>query len=131
QLDLVVNTLTLVLQLLITGHLMKRLGVGITLVTMPVLSMIGFIALGFAPTLGLLAFFQVARRATNFGFTRPAREVLFTVLRREDKYKDESLIDNYVYRSGDQIGAWAFSGLRALGLVLARTGFFVGPVARP
>jgi ATP:ADP antiporter, AAA family len=128
QLDLVVNTLTLVLQVLITGHLMKRLGVGVTLVTMPVLSMIGFVALGFAPTLGLLAFFQVARRATNFGFTRPAREVLFTVLRREDKYKAKSLIDTFVYRSGDQIGVWSYSGLRALGLELTGVSFIAVPL---
>jgi AAA family ATP:ADP antiporter len=128
QLDLVVNTLTLVLQLLITGHLMKRLGVGVTLVTMPVLSMIGFVALGFAPTLGLLAFFQVARRATNFGFSRPAREVLFTVLRREDKYKAKSLIDTFVYRAGDQIGAWSYSGLRALGLGLTGISFVAVPL---
>lgn len=128
QLDLVVNTLTLVLQLLITGHLMKRLGVGITLVTMPLLSMIGFLALGFAPTLGLLAVFQVARRATNFGFTRPAREVLFTVLRREDKYKAKSLIDTFVYRAGDQIGAWSYSGLRALGLQLTGISFVAVPL---
>jgi AAA family ATP:ADP antiporter len=128
QLDLVVNTLTLVLQLLITGHLMKRLGVGITLVTMPLLSMIGFLALGFAPTLGLLAVFQVARRATNFGFTRPAREVLFTVLRREDKYKAKSLIDTFVYRAGDQIGAWSYSGFRALGLQLTGISFVAVPL---
>jgi AAA family ATP:ADP antiporter len=128
QLDLVVNTLTLVLQLLITGHLMKRLGVGITLVTMPLLSMVGFLALGFAPTLGLLAVFQVARRATNFGFTRPAREVLFTVLRREDKYKAKSLIDTFVYRAGDQIGAWSYSGLRALGLQLTGISFVAVPL---
>jgi AAA family ATP:ADP antiporter len=128
QLDLVVNTLTLVLQLLITGHLMKRLGVGITLVTMPLLSMIGFLALGFAPTLGLLAVFQVARRATNFGFTRPAREVLFTVLRREDKYKAKSLIDTFVYRTGDQIGAWSYSGFRALGLQLTGISFVAVPL---
>jgi ATP:ADP antiporter, AAA family len=128
QLDLVVNTLTLVLQLFITGHLMKRLGVGVTLVTMPVLSMIGFLALGFAPTLGLLAVFQVTRRATNFGFTRPAREVLFTVLRREDKYKAKSLIDTFVYRAGDQIGAWSYSGLRALGLQLTGISFVAVPL---
>ena len=128
QLDLVVNTLTLVLQLFITGHLMKRLGVGITLVTMPLLSMVGFLALGFAPTLGLLAVFQVARRATNFGFTRPAREVLFTVLQREDKYKAKSLIDTFVYRTGDQIGAWSYSGLRALGLQLTGISFVAVPL---
>ena len=128
QLDLVVNTLTLVLQLFITGHLMKRLGVGITLVTMPLLSMVGFLALGFAPTLGLLAVFQVARRATNFGFTRPAREVLFNVLRREDKYKAKSLIDTFVYRTGDQIGAWSYSGLRALGLQLTGISFVAVPL---
>jgi len=84
-LDLWVNTLTLVMQLLLTGQLMKSLGVTFTLVLMPTLSLAGFIAIGFVPLLSMLAVFQVLRRATTFAFMRPAREVLFTVLRREDK----------------------------------------------
>src|SRR5437870_6136451 len=91
KLDLSVNTLTLVLQIFVTGRLMKFLGVTVTLLFMPVLSLFGFAAMGFAPGLSVLAAFQVARRASTFAFMRPAREVLFTVLRREAKYKAKSL----------------------------------------
>jgi AAA family ATP:ADP antiporter len=119
KLDLSVNTLTLFLQIFITGRLMKFLGVTVTLLFMPVLSLFGFAAMGFAPVLGVLATFQVARRATTFAFMRPAREVLFTVLRREDKYKAKSFIDTFGYRCGDQFGAWSYGGMQALGLKLS------------
>ena len=117
KLDLTVNTLTLVLQVFVTGRLMKFLGVTVTLLFMPVLSLFGFAAMGWAPVLFVLAAFQVARRASTFAFMRPAREVLFTVLRREDKYKAKSFIDTFGYRCGDQLGAWSYSGLqKGLGL---------------
>lgn len=116
KLDLSVNTLTLILQIFVTGRLMKFLGVTVTLLCMPVLSLFGFAAMGYAPVLSVLAAFQVARRASTFAFMRPAREVLFTVLRREDKYKAKSFIDTFGYRCGDQFGAWSYSGMHALGL---------------
>src|SRR5438067_1315890 len=118
KLDLSVNTLTLFLQIFVTGRLMKFLGVTATLLFMPVLSLFGFAALGFAPVLPVLAAFQIARRASTFAFMRPAREVLFTVLRREDKYKAKSFIDTFGYRCGDQFGV-SYSGLKALGLSLS------------
>jgi len=111
KLDLTVNTLTLLLQVFVTGRLMKFLGVTVTLLFMPVLSLFGFAAMGFAPVLSVLAAFQIARRASTFAFMRPAREVLFTVLRREDKYKSKSFIDTFGYRCGDQFGAWSYSAL--------------------
>ena len=113
------NTLTLCLQIFLTGRLMKFLGVTVTLLFMPVLSLFGFAAMGVAPVLGVLATFQVARRASTFAFMRPAREVLFTVLRREDKYKAKSFIDTFGYRCGDQFGAWSYGGMQALGLKLS------------
>src|SRR5438477_2904459 len=93
KLDLSVNTLTLLLQTFLTGRLMKFLGVTVTLFFMPVLSLFGFDAMGITPVIAVLAIFQVARRASTFAFMRPAREVLFTVLRREDKYKAKPFID--------------------------------------
>ncbi len=129
QLDLVVNTLTIIGQLLITGRLLKWFGVGFTLAFLPVLSVLGFLGLGFWPVLGLLATFQVLRRAGNFAVTRPAREVLFTVLRREDKYKAKSFIDTFVYRAGDQIGAWSYPLLTWLGLGLTGISFVAAPLA--
>jgi ATP:ADP antiporter, AAA family len=129
QLDLAVNTLTIIVQLLLTGRLLKWFGVGFTLAFLPVLSMLGFLGMGFVPVLALLAVFQVLRRAGNFAVTRPAREVLFTVLRREDKYKAKSFIDTFVYRAGDQIGAWSYPLLTWLGLGLTGISFVAAPLA--
>jgi ATP:ADP antiporter, AAA family len=128
KLDLSVNTLTLFLQIFLTGRLMKFLGVTVTLLFMPVLSLFGFAAMGYAPVLAVLATFQVARRASTFAFMRPAREVLFTVLRREDKYKAKSFIDTFGYRCGDQFGAWTYGGLQALGLRLSPISYIAVPV---
>ena len=129
QLDLAVNTLTIFGQLLITGRLLKWFGVGVTLAFLPLLSLFGFIGMGLMPVLGLLAVLQVMRRAGNFAITRPAREVLFTVLRREDKYKAKSFIDTFVYRTGDQIGAWSYTFLTWLGLGLTGISFVAAPLA--
>ena len=124
NIDIAVNTITVLIQIFLTGRLMKWFGVGITLVLMPLLSAIGFAAIGVAPVLTVLATFQILRRAAGFALLRPAREVLFTVLRREDKYKAKSLIDTFGYRFGDQIGAWSYPLMRWLGLGLA--GDFLG-----
>ena len=129
QLDLAVNTLTVIVQLLLTGRLLKWFGVGFTLAFLPVLSTLGFLGMGFVPVLGLLAVFQVLRRAGNFAVTRPAREVLFTVLRREDKYKAKSFIDTFVYRAGDQIGALSYPLLTWFGLGLTGISFVAAPLA--
>jgi ATP:ADP antiporter, AAA family len=128
KLDLSVNTLTLLLQIFLTGRLMKFLGVTVTLLFMPVLSLFGFAAMGLVPVLTVLAIFQVARRASTFAFMRPAREVLFTVLRREDKYKAKSFIDTFGYRCGDQFGAWSYGGMQALGLGLSTISYIAVPV---
>lgn len=128
KLDLSVNTLTLFLQVFLTGRLMKFLGVTVTLLFMPVLSLFGFAAMGIAPVIAVLAVFQVARRATTFAFMRPAREVLFTVLRREDKYKAKSFIDTFGYRCGDQLGAWSYKGLQELGLGLSAISLVALPI---
>src|SRR5438128_456075 len=98
NIDIAVNTITVLIQIFLTGRLMKWFGVGITLVLMPLLSAVGFAAIGFAPILSVLATFQILRRAAGFALLRPARDVRFTVLRREDKSKAKSLIDTFGYR---------------------------------
>ena len=128
HLDMWVNSITVLIQIFLTGRLLKWFGVGFTLVAMPFVSMIGFGAMGIAPSLGLLAFFQVARRVAAYALMRPSREILFTVLRREDKYKVKSVTDTLVYRTGDQIGAWSYDGLHGLGLDLAKISFVAVPV---
>ena len=128
NIDIAVNTITVLIQVFLTGRLMKWFGVGITLVLMPLLSAVGFAAIGFAPILIVLATFQILRRAAGFALLRPAREVLFTVLRREDKYKAKSLIDTFGYRFGDQIGAWSYPLMRWFGLGLVGISWVAVPI---
>jgi ATP:ADP antiporter, AAA family len=113
--DLCVNALTLVTQLFLTGRIIAWLGVALTLALLPVLTMIGFGALAVAPSLGAIAAFQVVRRAGDYAIARPTREVLFTVVPREDRYKTKGFIDTFVYRLGDQVGAWSVALLNGLG----------------
>jgi AAA family ATP:ADP antiporter len=116
------------IQLCLTSRLLKWFGVGFTLVLMPALSGLGFVAIGYAPILIVLAVFQVVRRATGFALLRPAREILFTVLRREDKYKAKSFIDTFGYRAGDIVGAWSYKGLHDLGLDVRITSYLAVPL---
>ena len=128
SLEIWVNSITVTIQIFLTGRLLKWFGVGLTLVAMPFVSMVGFVAMGIAPSLGLLAIFQVTRRATAYALLRPSREILFTVLRREDKYKVKSVTDTLIYRVGDQVGAWSYGGLNALGLGLSSISFIAVPM---
>ncbi|MEA2949057.1 MAG: antiporter, family [Alphaproteobacteria bacterium] len=113
--DLAVNVLTLVVQIFLTGRIVRWLGVGMALALLPAMSMLGFGLLAVLPTLVVIVGFQVLRRAGNFALTRPAREVLFTVVPREDRYKAKSFIDTAVYRTGDQVGAWSYALIGGLG----------------
>ena len=127
--DLAVNLLTLLVQLFVTGRLVRRLGVALTLTVLPALSIAGFLTLGLAPTLWVIVVFQVLRRAGNFAVARPTREILYTVMPREDKYKAKSFIDTFVYRAGDQIGAGAYALLGMLGLAAGGIGLAAVPVS--
>ena len=118
RIDLWVNVLTLGAQLFLTGRVLRAIGVGLTLAMLPGLSILGFGTLALTPTIAVLVVYQVLRRAGNFAFARPSREVLFTVVPREDKYKAKSFIDTVVYRTGDQVGAWSYAGLGFLGLAM-------------
>jgi AAA family ATP:ADP antiporter len=130
NLEIWVNTITLFIQIFLTGRLLKWFGVAFTLISLPFLSMLGFAAMAIAPSLSMLAFFQVTRRAAAYALMRPSREILFTVLRREDKYKVKSVTDTLGYRVGDQLGAWSYGGLgpNGLGLSLNIISWFAVPV---
>jgi len=129
QVDLLVNTLTLVIQLFLTGRLLRALGVGLTLTLLPALSVLGFSTLALAPTIAILVIYQVLRRAGNFAVARPTREVLFTVVPREDKYKAKSFIDTAIYRAGDQVGAWSYALLGLLGLGMTGISIAAVPIS--
>ncbi|WP_132256463.1 NTP/NDP exchange transporter [Methylobacterium segetis] len=113
--DLLVNALTLGVQLFLTGRIVRALGIGWTLALLPAASVLGFAALALSPTITAIVAFQVFRRAGNFAIARPIREVLFTVVPREDRYTAKGFIDTVVYRLGDQVGAWSYAGIAALG----------------
>jgi AAA family ATP:ADP antiporter len=129
QIDLVVNGLTLAAQLFLTGRVIRTLGVAPALSLLPGLSMLGFALLAVAPTIGVLVLYQVLRRCGNFAIARPAREVLFTVVPREDKYKAKSFIDTVVYRAGDQVGAWSYALLAFLGLGMTGISIVAVPIS--
>ncbi|MCZ0934336.1 MAG: MFS transporter [Gemmatimonadetes bacterium] len=129
RIDLSVNILTLFTQLFLTGRILKWLGVRLALGILPVLSVLGFLALGAAPVFAVFVVFQVLRRAGNFALAVPTREVLYTVLPRRDKYKAKNFNDLFVYRAGDQIGVWSFAGLRALGLGSSALALTMVPLA--
>jgi AAA family ATP:ADP antiporter len=129
QIDLAVNILTLATQVFLTGRIVKLLGVAVTLTLLPALSAIGFATLGALPTIAVFVVFQVLRRAGEFAVARPAREVLYTVLSREDKYKAKNFIDTFVYRLGDQIGAWSTAAFTALGMTAAAEALVAVPLS--
>lgn len=111
-------------QIFLTGRIIRWLGLATTLALMPAISAIGFSAIGLSgwgwtPLLPTFVALSVLRRGSNFSLTNPAMEVLYTVVSREDKYKAKNFIETFVYRAGDQIGAWAYAGFAALGLSLS------------
>ena len=129
QIDLLVNILTVLVQAFLTGRLLKWFGVGVTLAILPALSVVGFTTMGVVPTIAVLVVFLTLRRAGNFAIARPARETLFTVVSREDKYKAKNFIDTVVYRAGDQIGAWTSKALTSSGLALTGVSWVALPIA--
>ena len=129
DIDFWVNTVTIVCQVLLTGRLMGRRGVVLTLDALPLLSVAGFGALAFAPTVAVFVVVQVLRRVSNFALARPAREVLYSAVPREDRYKAKNFIDTVVYRSGDQIASWSYAGLTALGLGLTAISLLSVPLS--
>ena len=125
------------------ARLVARFGIGITLSLLPVVSIVGFAVLALDPTLAVVAILtedhrpethlipivlQVARRAGNYAVTRPGREMLFTVVDQESKYKAKNFIDTVLYRTGDVAGTWAVRGMLAT-VGLAGTSILMLPFA--
>lgn len=121
--DVATNVLTLIIQGGFFGRFVRWLGIAVTLSLVPILSVLGFLSLGLVPTLAVIVVFQILRRAGNYAVARPSRETLFIPLTREDKYKAKSFIDTFVYRAGDQIGAWSQAGMMALGIGVSGIAF--------
>lgn len=114
QINFYTGVLTILVQIFLTSRLMSRLGVGKTLAVLPVITLVGFAALGFSflypaalATTWTLVAFESIRKAGNYGISKPAREVLYTVVSREEKYKSKNFIDTAVRKTGDQVGVWS------------------------
>ncbi len=127
--DFAVNTLAVVIQVFLTGRIVKSMGLSWSLALIPVLLGLGFLMLGLAPLLIVLVIVQVVRRAGNYAITRPSREMLFTVLTKEEKYKAKNFIDTAIYRGGDVVSAWVFAGLSGLGLSLSAIAIAAVPLS--
>jgi AAA family ATP:ADP antiporter len=129
RIDLAVSVLTIVVQFIATGRLIKRFGAGPAAAFLPFVFCAGFIALALTPVLWVVIAFQAVQRAANFAISNPAREVLFTVVDREEKYKAKYVIDNVVFRGGDAVSGWLFNALRGAGLEPGSISLATVPVA--
>jgi AAA family ATP:ADP antiporter len=129
RIDLITQLATLLLQAVIAGQLMKRLGVAVTLALLPITVALGFIGLALVASLAALIVFEATFRAIQRAITRPARETLYTVVSREDKYKSKAFIDTFVYRGGDVAGAQLEGLLGKLGMALAGLASVAVPLA--
>ena len=110
-----INALSLIGQMFIVKHLVRRFGIGVSLSLLPIASVAGFILLAIEPTLAIVALITVFRRALGFGFSKPTSDMLYSVVTPEEKYKTKNFIDTAVYRAGDLIGTWSVRGFVALG----------------
>ena len=125
-----VSLLTLLLQFVVVGYLMKYVGLGKTLAALPIAYIIGISALAFSPTIGVLAIVSVLGRSAEYGIANPAREVLFTSVNREERYKAKSFIDTIVRRGGDTTVGSLYQGLReSAGMAMSTLSLIVIPVA--
>jgi AAA family ATP:ADP antiporter len=133
--DLAMNSLALLIQATLTGRLMSRLGVSLTLMILPVTTLLGFAALwvthqsvpdgallwGLAPLVWVFVMVRVVRSGSHYALAKPAKEVLFTVVSRAEKYKAKVFIDTAVYRGGDVAAAWVLEALRRIAGLMALT----------
>jgi AAA family ATP:ADP antiporter len=120
QMDLAVNFLSIATGLFATGRIVSKFGMPVTIALVPVLICIGLLVLAISPFMGAVVALQIIRRAGNYAVTRPAREILFTRVDRETRFKAKPVIDIVAYRGGDMLMAWLFTGLtQGLGLGLA------------
>ena len=118
--DLATNTLTIVAGLFITSRLATRFGLGWTLALLPIIVMGGLLSVAMAPLLSVVVILQIFRRGGNYAITRPAREMLFTHVDQETRFKAKPVIDVVVYRGGDVFWGWGFTGLtQIIGLGMA------------
>jgi AAA family ATP:ADP antiporter len=127
-LDFSTNVLTWLTQFFITNRLLARFGLVSALLVLPAVSLFGFLGIALWPSLVVFVMFSVLRRVGEYALSKPAREVLFTVLSREEKYKAKNFIDTAVSRGGDASTGWLVSGIKALGVTATQIAGMLVPV---
>ena len=127
--DLAVNVITFLTQLFLTGQMIRRFGLASALIVLPVASAVGFGVIGLAPVLAVFILFTVVRRIGEYAIAKPAREVLFTVVSREEKYKAKNFIDTAVSRGGDAATGWIVNGVKSLGMTAVQIAWILIPLA--
>jgi len=128
NIDFYVQIIAFTLQFFVTSRLVSHFGMPKTLVFIPMLLAGGFIILGGAMGIVLFAAVQVAQRSMNYGVLGPAKEMLFTVVDRETKYKSKNFIDTAIYRGSDVTASWIFKGLTSAGLSVAQIAWIYVPI---
>jgi ATP:ADP antiporter, AAA family len=126
--DLAVNVITFTTQVFVTSRMISAFGLASALVFLPVASAIGFSTIGFIPVLVVFILFTVARRVGEYGISKPAREVLFTVVSREEKYKAKNFIDTAISRGGDAATGWIVNGVKAFGATTTQLAWILVPI---
>jgi AAA family ATP:ADP antiporter len=141
SIDLIVNILAIITAIFITNRMTNRLGMSTTLAFIPILMILGWLVVAVSPVLLFLIGLQILRRAGNYAITKPGREMLFTLVNNDVRYKAKPVIDIVVYRGGDMLTAWFYTLLTAsfglgltgisifasiIGVFWAYTGFYLG-----
>ena len=129
QFDYVAQIVTLITQVFITTHLIRKVGVGWTLAVLPLVTLAGFAVLAIWPVYGVMLIFQAVHRATRYAISRPSRETLFSVVTPSEKYKAKPVVDVFLYRFGDAAGAGIDGLFAVLGLTLAWVAMSTAPLA--
>ena len=127
--DLVVNVLTFLTQVTVTSRIISRFGLASALIVLPIASAIGFGMIGLMPLLTIYIFFTIVRRVGEYALAKPAREILFTVVSREEKYKAKNFIDTAVLRGGDAMTGWIVNGVKMLGVTAGQMVWVLIPLA--
>ncbi|MCP9454930.1 MAG: hypothetical protein NNA18_02325 [Nitrospira sp.] len=126
--DFTTNLLTWTSQLFLTNRLIMRFGLVVGLMCLPAISVAGFLGIALWPTLAVYVVFSVLRRVSEYALSKPSREVLFTVLSREEKYKAKNFIDTAIARGGDASTAWLVTGLKSLGVTTTQIAWALVPM---
>lgn len=114
--DLATNSIALLVQLFGTGRFVQRFGVTVGLLLNPIIMVLAFLAVAFSPVLIVLGSIQVVRRFSEYSIAKPSRDMLFTVVNQQEKYKAKNVIETVVYRFGDLTSAWLSAAVLPFGI---------------